>query len=395
MATQSVFKGFNAPSDGLSFPSVDLAGKLIIKAQLDDDIRRIPIHNEEITCDELLLMMQRVFSGRLSPRDDVVLKYKDEDGDLITIADNADLTLAKQTSRVLRIVVLVNGQLKPYTHLDPDSVHNVRKELVHVRDCVNGLLDQLDGIHVSTPATVENKKDVESSPSASVVPSASEPKSTNFDSTMFDPLKSEAKRSESSPMPSSEATTSLQESQQAAPPSQAYQQQQQHAPAPSVTQAPVQQPPSQPTTVIDHYQQQQQQAPVPQQQVQAPAAASSPVTSYSALGASTQQQQQQQPQQQPQQQTGYSNPSQSYPAQERGTPVQYTQYQTPPTSAYSGYQVQQQQPAQTFAPGYSGQAYGGYTQQPPGNPNPYSRKQQPLPQRPQGGPYYGQQQQPY
>lgn len=61
-------------------PSLDLSGKLIIKVQLGDDIRRIPIHNEDITYDELVLMMQRVYRGKLSTNDDIVIKYKDEGG---------------------------------------------------------------------------------------------------------------------------------------------------------------------------------------------------------------------------------------------------------------------------------------------------------------------------
>ena len=66
--------------DSLFFPSpqMDLTGKLIIKAQLGDDIRRIPIHNEDLTYDDLLLMMQRVFRGQLTNSDDVTIKYKDE-----------------------------------------------------------------------------------------------------------------------------------------------------------------------------------------------------------------------------------------------------------------------------------------------------------------------------
>ena len=71
-----------------AFAQLDLTGKLIIKAKLGDDIRRIPIHNEDITYDELILMMQRLFKGNLDPKDEVILKYKDEDGDLITINDN-------------------------------------------------------------------------------------------------------------------------------------------------------------------------------------------------------------------------------------------------------------------------------------------------------------------
>lgn len=57
---------------------MDLTGKLIIKVQLGDDIRRIPIHNESITYDELVLMMQRVFRGKLTANDELTIKYKDE-----------------------------------------------------------------------------------------------------------------------------------------------------------------------------------------------------------------------------------------------------------------------------------------------------------------------------
>jgi protein TFG len=145
--------------DSLFFPSpqMDMSGKLIIKAQLGNDIRRIPIHNEDLTYDDLLLMMQRVFRGQLTNSDDVTIKYKDEgstrlfcvfkhlksvkyfslfpyvfksdwctliqssvcyctafnnlmyfaclDGDLITIFDSSDLSYAKSVSRILRITL--------------------------------------------------------------------------------------------------------------------------------------------------------------------------------------------------------------------------------------------------------------------------------------------------
>lgn len=48
------------------------------QVQLGDDVRRIPIHNEAITYDELVLMMQRVFRGKLTSSDDITIKYKDE-----------------------------------------------------------------------------------------------------------------------------------------------------------------------------------------------------------------------------------------------------------------------------------------------------------------------------
>ena len=57
---------------------MDLSGKLIIKAQLGDDIRLTPIHNEDITYDELILMMQRVFRGKIHSTDELLIKYRDE-----------------------------------------------------------------------------------------------------------------------------------------------------------------------------------------------------------------------------------------------------------------------------------------------------------------------------
>ena len=38
----------------------------------------------DITYDELILMMQRVFRDQLSSADDITVKYKDEDNELVT-----------------------------------------------------------------------------------------------------------------------------------------------------------------------------------------------------------------------------------------------------------------------------------------------------------------------
>lgn len=56
----------------------DFGGKLVIKAQFGDDLRRILIHNEELTYDELVLMMQRVFKPKLDNLESFIIKYKDE-----------------------------------------------------------------------------------------------------------------------------------------------------------------------------------------------------------------------------------------------------------------------------------------------------------------------------
>ncbi|XP_034741295.1 protein TFG isoform X2 [Etheostoma cragini] len=120
---------------------LDLSGKLIIKAQLGDDIRRIPIHNEDITYDELVLMMQRVFRGKLQSNDEVAIKYKDEDDDLITIFDSSDLSFAIQCSRILKLTLFVNGQPRP---LESSQVKYLRRELIELRNKVNNLLDSLE-----------------------------------------------------------------------------------------------------------------------------------------------------------------------------------------------------------------------------------------------------------
>jgi len=68
----------NCESEGSSFPHASEVGRLVIKVSLGDDIRCIPIHNEDITYDELVLMMQRVFKSKVNTGDDVLIKYKDE-----------------------------------------------------------------------------------------------------------------------------------------------------------------------------------------------------------------------------------------------------------------------------------------------------------------------------
>ena len=123
---------------------MDLTGKLIIKASLGDDIRRIPIHNEDITYDELILMMQRVFRDQLDASDDVTVKYKDEDGDLITLFDSADLAAAIMYSRVLKLTLFVNGKIRLVSGQATKPIgENVVKELRDIRNRINEILDSI------------------------------------------------------------------------------------------------------------------------------------------------------------------------------------------------------------------------------------------------------------
>ncbi|NXG05398.1 TFG protein, partial [Sakesphorus luctuosus] len=153
---------------------LDLSGKLIIKAQLGEDIRRIPIHNEDITYDELVLMMQRVFRGKLLSNDEVTIKYKDEDGDLITIFDSSDLSFAIQCSRILKLTLFVNGQPRP---LESNQVKYLRRELIELRNKVNRLLDCLEppaepGLSTSLPEcdAVDGREEKAAAADANVKP---------------------------------------------------------------------------------------------------------------------------------------------------------------------------------------------------------------------------------
>jgi len=175
---------------------IDLSGKLIIKVQLDDDIRRIPIHNEAITYDELVLMMQRVFRGKLNANDDITIKYKDEDGDLITILDSSDLSFAIQTSRILNLKITMNpdvhgrgdAALTPKL-LKANDVTTFKAQLRHIRDEVNKILDSLDadddGVAITKSESTTGTNGV-----GDIVPV------TKVNSSEFDPLNDQQKPSE-------------------------------------------------------------------------------------------------------------------------------------------------------------------------------------------------------
>ena len=56
----------------------DLSGKIVFKVKLDKEIKKIVIHNDDINYNELLLMMQRIFSDKIKPNDEFTIKYPDD-----------------------------------------------------------------------------------------------------------------------------------------------------------------------------------------------------------------------------------------------------------------------------------------------------------------------------
>merc|ERR1712227_429326 len=107
---------------------------LILKTELGGDLRRIPLHNDFLTFDELHLMLCRVYSVDID--DDDKVKYKDLEGDWITIADSNDLRLAIQTiqeanQKTLRLRIGSDG-----TGVSNEVIQDLR----NIRDMSIGLI---------------------------------------------------------------------------------------------------------------------------------------------------------------------------------------------------------------------------------------------------------------
>ncbi|KAL1459082.1 hypothetical protein WDU94_011091 [Cyamophila willieti] len=82
-----------------------MAVKLTFTVQLGDDIRRIGIPDETLTYGELLLIVEEIFRKKLGSRDKIIIKYKDEDGDLKRISDSSVLLFAIQHNQMLKLKI--------------------------------------------------------------------------------------------------------------------------------------------------------------------------------------------------------------------------------------------------------------------------------------------------
>eukprot|EP01135_Chromosphaera_perkinsii_P002004 Nk52_evm51s215 gene=Nk52_evmTU51s215 len=100
--------------------ALDVSQKLVVKLDLNGDIRRLPLDKDDITLKELSELCASVFKGSLKPSDKTLFKYFDEDGDLITIVNDADLEYATiHSSKVLKIVIYVNPDTNKCTNASP------------------------------------------------------------------------------------------------------------------------------------------------------------------------------------------------------------------------------------------------------------------------------------
>jgi len=175
------------PSSSTATSSDKLSGQLIIKAQLGDDIRKMMIHNEDLTLNELLLMMERVFVGKISNSDELTIKYLDDDGDKITLLNDSDLTVALHFHKLLRLFVFVNGneQMNKEEN-DLVDAKTFRTELQQIHKSVQTILNRLQ-----LSSTNNQEKEV-----VTTIPSPAIPSTTTRE---FDPYKNLQQQRSSTP----------------------------------------------------------------------------------------------------------------------------------------------------------------------------------------------------
>uniref|UniRef100_A0A915PTR2 PB1 domain-containing protein n=1 Tax=Setaria digitata TaxID=48799 RepID=A0A915PTR2_9BILA len=130
-------------------------GKVItttLKARYGTDVRKMTIHHsDDMSYNDLVLMMQRIF--KLQSSTNISLKYKDEDGDYITLADDTDLLLALQTETKLLIIVLSD-------EIGSTQVEKLEAELEALRETTDALLETLKAMKIGSQVNkCENTKE--------------------------------------------------------------------------------------------------------------------------------------------------------------------------------------------------------------------------------------------
>ncbi|VDM41178.1 unnamed protein product [Toxocara canis] len=107
----------------------------MVKARYGSDIRKMTVHhNDDLSYNDLVMMMQRIF--KIKSANNISLKYKDQEGDLITMVDDHDLLLALQNEPSLSLVVLTELS-------EAHPLNKLQGELETIRDAATALLDML------------------------------------------------------------------------------------------------------------------------------------------------------------------------------------------------------------------------------------------------------------
>lgn len=109
----------------------------VLKAKYGTDIRKSQLHHtQDLNFNDLVLMMQRVFQIKSSTS--VSLKYRDSEGDWITLANDDDVVFALQHEPSLYVEVFTDGdrvsrQLSPITASDSivTSRNSIKEEVTN------------------------------------------------------------------------------------------------------------------------------------------------------------------------------------------------------------------------------------------------------------------------
>ncbi|KAI3641909.1 hypothetical protein MIR68_000019 [Amoeboaphelidium protococcarum] len=138
-------------------------GMLVVKAYCQSEIRRIPIFNRDLTYAELCIMLSRLFKHHLNKGEssnydntiadgasnsnkdqlktieklpELVLKYKDDEGDWIELTDDMDVQHAIQLSNVFHVKVQIKRE--DGTNNDDDFI-----DWAEMKETINQLKDQV------------------------------------------------------------------------------------------------------------------------------------------------------------------------------------------------------------------------------------------------------------
>ena len=71
-------------------------------------------------------MMQRVFRGALDPNEELLLRYKDEDGDLVTISDKYEKQIIKRPIPIYPLPLQFRPVLRPSVLPPPKTYYYVQ-----------------------------------------------------------------------------------------------------------------------------------------------------------------------------------------------------------------------------------------------------------------------------
>ncbi|GMT28103.1 hypothetical protein PFISCL1PPCAC_19400, partial [Pristionchus fissidentatus] len=127
----------------LQMVSNGTAETTIVKAKFLNDIRKTVLrHNQDVTFNDLALMVQRIFS--IKPSLPIQLKYKDSEGDFISLNDDNDLLIALQTEASLFVEVSVANE-------STAQLAEVQKQIACIQSCIEKLSRNLAGLATVAP----------------------------------------------------------------------------------------------------------------------------------------------------------------------------------------------------------------------------------------------------